>query len=64
MVLLDCDNENIASYKTMEALEGIRINEYYSEEEKCIVLRYSINVSESINNYEHKLLQKKYKKGV
>ena len=51
VVLLDCDNDNIASWKTMEALGGIEINRWYSEEEKCLCRRYSINVRDAINNY-------------
>ncbi len=51
-VLLDCDLKNLGSSKTMEALGGIKINEYYSNEEECIVCRYQINVNDSINNYK------------
>lgn len=60
-VYLDCDIDNPASYKTMEALGGIRISEYVIDEEKAY--RYLINVTESINNhkeqYESKILRKK-----
>ncbi len=51
-VYLDCDQDNPASYKTMEALGAVRISEYYSESEECDVYRYSINVEESLNNYQ------------
>ena len=51
VVLLDCDNDNIASWRTMEALGGIEINRWYSEEENCLCRRYSINVEDAINNY-------------
>lgn len=61
-VILDCDSTNIASSRTMESLDGIRIDEYYSEQEQCKVWRYIINVDESINNhkeqYEAKILKK------
>lgn len=62
-VILDCDSTNIASSRTMEALSGVRIDEYYSEQEQCLVWRYIINVDKSINNhkeiYEPKILRKK-----
>ena len=61
-VILDCDSSNLASSRTMESLGGIRIDEYYSEQEQCLVWRYIINVDESINNhkeqYEPKILKK------
>ena len=61
-VILDCDSSNLASSGTMESLGGIRIDEYYSEQEQCQVWRYIINVDESINNhkeqYEPKILKK------
>ena len=61
-VILDCDSINLGSSRTMEALGGVKIDEYYSEEEQCIVWRYLINVDESINNhqeiYEPKILRK------
>ena len=49
-VLLDCSVDNLGSSKTMEALGGIRIDEYYNENYGKIY-RYSINVLESINKY-------------
>lgn len=61
-VILDCDSINLASSRTMEALGGVRIDEYYSEQKQCLVWRYIINVDESINNhkeiYEPKILKK------
>jgi predicted acetyltransferase len=61
-VILDCDSINLASSRTMEALGGVRIDEYYSEQEQCLVWCYIINVDESINNhkeiYEPKILKK------
>ena len=61
-VILDCDSSNLASSRTMESLGGIRIDEYYSEQEQCQVWRYIINVDESINThkeqYEPKILKK------
>lgn len=50
-VLMDADKGNPASWKTMEALGGINIREYYDEENaKCIVKDYEIDVNESIKN--------------
>lgn len=61
-VILDCDSINLASFRTMEALGGVRIDEYYSEQKQCLVWRYIINIDESINNhkeiYEPKILKK------
>ncbi len=61
-VILDCDSTNLASSRSMEALGAVRIDEYYSEQEQCLVWRYIINVDESINNhkeiYEPKILRK------
>lgn len=51
MVLLDCDKNNLGSSKTMQALGGNLIREWYSPEEECIVQRYSINVNEAIEKY-------------
>ena len=51
-VILDCDKDNPASYKTMEALGGKLIKEFYSEEEGCDCLRYKINVLEAIRDYQ------------
>lgn len=52
-VLLDCDKDNLASAKTMQALGGKLIKEFYEEEEaKCIVQQYIIPVDKAIK--EHK----------
>lgn len=49
-VYLDCNKDNLGSKKTMEALGGICINEYYDEHYgDC--LKYKINTLESINKY-------------
>ena len=62
-VYLDCDYNNPGSYKTMEALGGIRIKEYESKYHKGKIYRYIINVEEAIYNhkeeYEPKILKKK-----
>lgn len=50
-VLMDADKDNPASWKTMEALGGINVREYFDDENAhCIVKDYEINVDESINN--------------
>lgn len=50
-VLMDADNDNPASWKTMEALGGVNIREFYDDENAhCIVKDYEINVNESIRN--------------
>ena len=52
-VLLDADKENIASWKTMEALGGKRIREYYDDEyAKCTVVDYIIDVEKAIEKYK------------
>lgn len=51
-VLMDADKDNPASWKTMEALGGINIREYFDDENvHCIVKDYEIDVKKSINNY-------------
>lgn len=51
-VLLDADKENLASWKTMEALGGINIREFIDEHDGAhsIMKNYEINVNESIKN--------------
>ena len=63
-VLMDCDKDNPASSRTMIALGGKLIKEYYDEENaKCIVQDYIINVDEAIKNnkekYENKINYKR-----
>lgn len=51
-VLMDCDKDNPASSRTMIALGGELIREYYDNENaKCIVQDYIINVDESLKKY-------------
>lgn len=62
-IYLDCNTDNPASYKSMEALDGIRIKEYVSEYEPGNIYRYLINVDEALKNhqkeYEPKILRLK-----
>ncbi len=51
-VVLDCDKNNLGSSKTMQALGGVLINEWYDEEEQETDQRYIINVEEAIKNYQ------------
>lgn len=52
-VYLDCECNNPGSYKTMEALGGIRIKEYSSENYSNKIYRYIIYVDAAIENYRH-----------
>ena len=61
--LLDADIENIGSWKTMEALGGKRIREYYDDEyAKCTVVDYIIDVEKSLEKYKEIYEQKIEKK--
>lgn len=52
-VFMDADLENPASWKTMEALGGVRTKEYYDEENaKCMVVDYDIDVKKSLEQYK------------
>ena len=51
VVKLDCDEDNLGSKKTMEALGGIQVKRYYDEVDGGYVLRYEIDVDESIKKY-------------
>ena len=50
-VFMDADLDNPASWKTMEALGGVRIKEFYSEDEKCMIVDYNINVKNALEKY-------------
>lgn len=50
-VYLDCECNNPGSYKTMEALGGIRIKEYYQENYSNKIYRYIIYVDNAIETY-------------
>ena len=49
---LDCDEDNLGSKKTMEALGGILVRRSYDESHECYVLRYEIDVEKSIEEYK------------
>ena len=50
--LLSANINNPASWKTMEALGGVRVDEFYDEEYSCTVVNYNINVKESLEKYK------------
>lgn len=54
VALLDADLDNQASWKTMEALGGIRTREEYDDSEyaKCMVVYYSIDVKKALEDYK------------
>lgn len=53
-VFMDCDKTNLGSAKTMQALGGILIKEYFDEENShCIVQDYVINVDEAVKNFNY-----------
>ena len=48
-VFLDADLDNPASWKTMEALGGERLREYYDDKNAhCTVVDYNINVKKAL----------------
>ena len=50
-IFMDAYLDNPASWKTMEALGGIRVKEFYSEDEKCMIVDYNINVKTALEKY-------------
>lgn len=64
-VFMDADLENSASWKTMEALGGKRIREYFDgENAHCNVVDYNIDVKKSLEEhqeYESLILDKEAK---
>ena len=50
-VLMDADKDNPASWKTMEALGGVNVREFFDDQNAhCIVKDYEINVNKSISD--------------
>lgn len=49
---MDADLDNPASWETMEALGGVRVKEYYNEDEKCMVVDYNIDVKNAPEKYK------------
>ena len=51
-VLLDADLDNPASWKTMEALGGERVREYFDDQNAhCTVVDYRIDVRKALNEH-------------
>lgn len=51
-VLLDANLNNPASWKTMEALGGTRIREYYDDiDSHCVVVDYNIDVKKALKEH-------------
>lgn len=51
-VLMDCDKDNLASAKTMQALGGKLVREYYDDVyAHCMVQDYIIDVNQAIDTY-------------
>ena len=56
-VFMDADLDNPASWRTMEALGGVRIRQYFDDEfAHCTVLDYEIDVKKALS--EHKEYEK------
>ena len=54
-VLMDCDKDNLGSAKTMQALGGIMIKEYFDDEiAKCLVQDYVFDVDKCIEENKEK----------
>ncbi len=52
VAFLDADINNPASWKTMEALGGKRVREYYKEDTDETIVDYNIPVKESLEKYK------------
>lgn len=52
-VFLDCDKSNLGSAKTMQALGGKLVREYFDDEfSNCIVQDYIIDVNKALEDYK------------
>lgn len=53
-VLLDADTDNPASWRTIEALGGVMLREYFEDEfDHCMVRDYEIDVDASLERFSH-----------
>lgn len=51
-VLSDCDKDNLGSAKSMQALGGVLVREYFEDKEYHYMIQdYIINVNKAINKY-------------
>lgn len=53
-VLMDCDKDNIGSAKTMQALNGVLIKEWYDKQKDRTIQYYIIDVDKSLENNKEK----------
>lgn len=53
-VLMDCDKDNIGSSKTIQALNGILIKEWYDKQKDRTIQYYMIDVDKSLENNKEK----------
>lgn len=53
-VLMDCDKDNIGSSKTMQALNGVLIKEWYDKQKDRTTQYYIIDVDKSLENNKEK----------
>ena len=53
-VLMDCDKDNIGSAKTMQALNGVLIKEWYDKQKDRTIQYYMIDVYKSLENNKEK----------
>jgi len=58
VALLDAYLDNPASWKTMEVLGGVKIKEYFEENDNRKLVKYSINIKKCLE--DHKDTYKKY----
>ena len=62
-VFMDADLDNPASWKTMEAFGGVRVREYFDDEDAhCMVVDYNIDVGKALTGhpeYEERIVTKK-----
>mgnify|MGYP004531149769 FL=1 len=53
-VLMDCDKDNIGSAKTMQALNGVLIKEWYDKQKDRTIQYYIIDIDKSLENNKEK----------
>lgn len=53
-VLMDCDKDNVGSAKTMQALNGVLIKEWYDKQKDRTIQYYIIDVDKSLENNKEK----------
>ncbi len=51
-VFMVANLDNLGSWKTMDAFGGVRVKEYYNEDENSMVVDYNIDVKEALAKYK------------